>query len=73
MGSKPYDQIVKRDFEEVDVGLDLIRQFAAWQNFGFRFRETIRVSPNVGQKNGLNKVVVGTFEMGTDSSRFVPS
>jgi hypothetical protein len=31
---------------------------------------TLRVSPNVGQKNGLNKVVVGTFEMGTDSSRF---
>src|SRR5829696_8398931 len=29
-----------------------------------------RVSPNVGQKTGLNKVVVGTFEMGTDSSRF---
>jgi len=22
------------------------------------------------RKNGLNKVVVGTFEMGTDSSRF---
>ena len=30
----------------------------------------LRVSPNVGQKNGLNKVVVGTFEMGTDSSLF---
>jgi len=29
-----------------------------------------RVSPNVGQKTGLNKVVVGTFEMGTDSIRF---
>ncbi|HEY4423462.1 MAG TPA: hypothetical protein VGN10_04595, partial [Pyrinomonadaceae bacterium] len=34
------------------------------------FQGYIRVSPNVGQKNGLNKVVVGTFEMGTDSSRF---
>jgi hypothetical protein len=30
----------------------------------------VRVSPNVGQKNGLNKVMVGTFEMGTDSIRF---
>jgi hypothetical protein len=30
----------------------------------------LRVSPNVGQKTGLNKVVAGTFEMGTDSSRF---
>ena len=35
-------------------------------------RIVIRVSPNVGQKNGLNKVVVGTFEMGTDCSRFPP-
>jgi hypothetical protein len=34
--------------------------------------DPIRVSPNVGQKNGLNKVVVGTFEMGTDSIRFRP-
>ena len=30
----------------------------------------LRISRNVGQKTGLNKVVVGTFEMGTDSSRF---
>jgi hypothetical protein len=38
---------------------------------GCNFRKgKFRVSPNVGQKTGLNKVVVGTFEMGTDSSRF---
>ena len=61
---------VEVDADGVEFDPQSVRGEVIVKGKGYEGVRTLRVSPNVGQKTGLNKVVVGTFEMGTDSSRF---